>query len=122
MWPFNKKPKNPQPLPMGAIGFTQLDITEGVGDNRLLTENDWVPTSALNEITPDPHAHGLPPRGASDEAVYEAAARLSRVREIFSVATDGVYCPTCHVANTSLSRLRTPCPKCGRPLLRFDWT
>jgi len=121
MWPFKKKPEDPETLPPGAVSFSQLDITETFADNLRLTQDDWVETTALNERIPDPETQGLPPRGASDEVVYAAADRLSKLRESIPIESDGVYCPTCHIANTSLPRLRTPCPKCGRPLLKFGW-
>ena len=122
MWPFKKKQSSPGQVPVRALSFSQLDTTEHFGDNLRLTENDWIQTTPLNELTPDPQAHGLPPRGASDETVYAVAARLSRLREIFATTTDGVYCPICHIANISLPKVHTPCPKCNKPLLRFDWT
>jgi hypothetical protein len=121
MWPFKKKPKSPEPFPAGAISFSQLDITETFGDNLQLTEADWVQTSPLNERIPDPQLQGLPPRGADDATVYAIAERLSQLRESIQIESDGVYCPTCHIANTSLAKLRTPCPKCGKPLLKFGW-
>lgn len=64
---------------------------------------------------------GLPPVGADADEVYEVAAKLSALRESFPVRDDGVYCPVCHVANVDLGRLQTPCPRCGRPLLKFGW-
>jgi hypothetical protein len=121
MWPFKKKPKSPKPFPAGAISFSQLDITETFGDNLQLTEADWVQTAPLNERIPDPQSQGLPPRGADDDTVYAIAARLSQLRESIPIEGDGVYCPTCHIANTSLAKLRMACPKCGKPLLKFGW-
>ena len=121
MWPFKKKQKNPEPLPSGPISFSQLDITERFGDNLRLTAEEWIATVALNERIPNPQAQGLPPRGAGDEVIYATADRLSKMRESIHIESDGVYCPTCHIANTSIARLRTPCPKCGKPLLRFGW-
>ena len=64
---------------------------------------------------------GLPPVGACDDAVYRVAERLSRIRESVPIPNDGVYCPICHIANVTPARLRTPCPKCGRELLKFGW-
>lgn len=121
MWPFKKKPKDAQSLPPGAISFSQLDITETFRDNLRLAADEWVQTKPLNERIPDPQAQDLPARGASDEAVYAAADRLSRLRESIPIESDGVYCPVCHIASTSLPKLRTPCPKCGKPLLKFGW-
>src|SRR5262249_13883260 len=99
----------------------QLDITESFGDNERLAPEDWIATVPLNKTTPDGQALGLPPVDASDVAVYECVEGLSRLRESIPIPSDGVYCPVCHIANTELSRLRTPCPKCGRPLLKFGW-
>lgn len=108
-------------MPPGEIRFSQLDITETFGDNLRLTEDDWVETSPLNERVPDPVSKGLPASGADDETIYAIAERMSRIRERIQIPGDGVYCPTCHIANTSSARLRTACPKCGRPLLKFGW-
>jgi len=70
---------------------------------------------------PDSESSGLPPIGAADDVVYRVADGLSKMREKFNLPRDGVHCPICHVANVSPARLRTPCPKCGRPLLKFGW-
>jgi hypothetical protein len=122
MWPFNKKPKaKPQTLPPGKISYSQLDITESFGDNARLKPEEWIATIPLNKTTPNGQVSGLPPVDASDEEVYEAASRLSQFRESISILSDGVYCPICHIANTQLDKLRTPCPKCGRALLKFGW-
>jgi hypothetical protein len=121
MWPFKKKPKHAEPFPPGPISFTQLDITETFSDNRRLSAEEWVSTVPLNERVADPKSQGLPTRGSDPEAVYATADRLSKIRESIPIEGDGVYCPTCHIANTSLARLRTPCPKCGKPLLKFGW-
>jgi hypothetical protein len=122
MWPFKRKPRTSDQPPTDALSFSQLGVTETLGSKFRPTENGWVHTSALDEMTPDPQAHGLPPRGASDEAVYAYFDQFSRLRDIFATETDGVYCPICQIANYSIAKLRTPCPKCNRPLLRFDWT
>ena len=120
MWPFNKKPKaTTQKMPPGEISYSQLDITESFGDNLRLKPEDWIGTIPLNKTTPN--GRGLPPVDASDETVYEIASRLSTLRESIPIPNDGVYCPVCHIANIELSRLRTPCPKCARPLLKFGW-
>lgn len=121
MWPFKKKPKNSSQLPPGSISFSQLDLTETFGDNLRLTEEEWVQTSPLNERVPDPEAQGLPPKGAPQDVVFAVADRLSKIRESIPIASDGVYCPCCHIANIAISKLRTPCPKCGKPLLKFGW-
>jgi len=125
MWPFKKKePKKelaPQSAPPEQISYSQVDITESFGDNLSLTAGDWISTNPLNVGVPDPQSVGLPPVGASDDEVYRIAERLSRLREAMPIPDDGVYCPTCHIANVSLARLRTPCPKCGRELLKFGW-
>ena len=119
MWPFKKKPATF--LDPTSISFTQLDVTESFGDNSRLTEQAWIQTVPLNEQSEDPQSMGLPAREASPDAVYAIAERLSQIRESVEIPNDGVYCPTCHMANISLSRLRTPCPKCKRPLLKFGW-
>jgi hypothetical protein len=72
-------------------------------------------------MTPNGEANGLPPADATDEEVYAVAARMSQIRESIPIANDGVYCPICHIANVQLAKLPTPCPKCGRPLLKFGW-
>lgn len=120
MWPFNKRPKaTTQTIPPGEISYSQLDITESFGDNFRLKPEDWIETIPLNKTTSN--GRGLPPVDASEETVYEIASRLSTLRESVPIPNDGVYCPVCHVANIELSRLRTPCPKCARPLLKFGW-
>lgn len=106
-------------MPPGAISYSQLDITESFGDNLRLKPEDWIGTIPLNKKIPS--GSGLPPIDASEETVYEIASRLSTLRESISIPNDGVYCPVCHVANIELSRLRSPCPKCTRPLLKFGW-
>jgi hypothetical protein len=117
MWPFKKKTDvRPQ-----AIAFTQLDTTDGFGDNAKLGPDDWVETTPLSQHVEGAEAQGLPPAAASDDAIYQTASRLSETRESFSLPDDGVYCPVCHIANTDQQRLRTPCPTCGRPLLKFGW-
>jgi len=122
MWPFKKKPKpTPAFAPPQQISFSQLDITERFSDNLSLGPGDWIETSPLNASIPNPESQGLPAVGATEEEVYRIADRLSRLRESIAIPTDGVYCPVCHTANVSLTRLRTPCPKCGRPLLKFGW-
>ena len=122
MWPFKKKTKAAsQTMPPGQISYSQLDITESFGDNLSLGTEDWIATVPLNKMTTSGRADGLPPLEASDDEVYEFGSRLSLLRESISVPNDGVYCPICHLANIQLSRLRTPCPKCGRPLLKFGW-
>jgi hypothetical protein len=122
MWPFKKKLKaTTQLMPPGQISFSQLDITESFGDNLRLKPEDWISTVPLNKTTPNGQTSGLPPVDASDGAVYEFASRLSLFRESIPIPSDGVYCPICHIANIELSKLRTPCPKCGRALLKFGW-
>jgi hypothetical protein len=120
MWPFkNKRKATDQRIQPEEISYSQLDITESFGDNLRLTSEDWIATIPLNKLTPD--GRGLPPVDASDETVYEFALRLSQLRESIPIPTDGVYCPICHIANIELSKLRTPCPQCGRALLKFGW-
>jgi hypothetical protein len=121
MWPFEKKKPEVQMVPPQQFSFSQVDITERFGDHLSLGGDDWISTSPLNATIPNPQAQGLPPNGASADETYAAADRLSKLRESIPIANDGVYCPVCHVANITLARLRTPCPKCGRPLLKFGW-
>jgi len=109
------------PISPGHVSFTQLDITESFGDDARLGPEDWVAAVPLNEQTPKPQARGLPAVGTVEDEVYEIASRLSQLRESIPVPNDGVYCPICHIANTELTRLRTPCPQCGRALLKFGW-
>ncbi len=101
------------------ISYSQVDITESFGDHLRLKTDDWIATIPINKSVPN--GKGLPPVNASADEVYTAAAKLSRIRESLSLPSDGVYCPVCHIANTQLMKLRTPCPKCGRPLLKFGW-
>ncbi len=108
-------------IPPSQTSYSQLDITETFGDNERLKLEDWVSTVLLNKMTPNGQASGLSPVDASDEEVYAVAARLSQLRESIPIPNDGVYRPICHIANVRLSKLRTPCPKCGRPLLKFGW-
>jgi hypothetical protein len=96
-----------------------VDITERFDDHLHLKPEDWIATVALNRSVPN--GKGLPPVTASDDEVSNAAVRLSQMRESISIPSDGVYCPVCHIANTQLAKLRTPCPKCGRALLKFGW-
>lgn len=105
-----------------AISFSQLDITERFGDNLSLGRDEWISTTPLNSTIRDPESAGLPPPTADSEEVYRIASRLSALRESIPIPDDGVYCPVCHIANVDLGRLRTPCPKCGRELLKFGWT
>jgi hypothetical protein len=108
-----------QTMPPGEISYSQLDITERFDDHLHLKPEDWIATVPLNKSVP--RGKGLPPVDATADGIYRAAARLSQIRESIAVPNDGVYCPVCHVANIQLAKLRTPCPKCGRPLLRFGW-
>ena len=103
------------------ISFSQADVTEGFDDNHHLGPNDWIVTSPLNSMFDNQESLGLPPLGADPSDVYEAASKLSALRERVSIRDDGVYCPICHIANVDLGKLRTPCPQCGRQLLRFGW-
>lgn len=121
MWPFKKKKPATQMVPTDQISFSQLDITEGFGDNARLKPEDWISTIPINKSTPNAPAMGLPRVDASDEEIYEVASKLSRIRESITIPSDGVYCPVCHIANTELAKLRTPCSKCGRALLKFGW-
>jgi hypothetical protein len=122
MWPFSKKQKPiTKMMEPQKIGYTQADITERFGDNLSMGPDDWIETVPLNARTDDPVSVGLAPVTANEAETYEAASKLSAIREKINIPEDGVYCPVCHVANISLGLLRQPCPKCGRPLLQFGW-
>ena len=121
MWPFKKKQKASAPAGSKQYSYSQVDITKRFGDNLSLGPDDWIDTVPLNAEVPDPQSQGLLPCGASDEDTYLLADRLSRLREAIFIPADGVYCPICHVANVMPILLRTPCPRCGRPLLKFGW-
>jgi hypothetical protein len=105
----------------GPISFSQVDITETFDDDQRLSPDDWISTVPLNATTKDPESMGLPPLGAAADEVYRVASKLSKLRESIPLPNDGVYCPACHIANIDLGRLRTPCPQCGRALLKFGW-
>lgn len=117
MWPFRKKQK----IPFEAISYSQVDITESFGDDEHLGPDEWIATSPLNATMVNPESMGLPPAGAGPDEVYRVACRLSELRESIPIPSDGVYCPVCHIANVDLAKLRTPCPQCGRILLKFGW-
>ena len=118
MWPFSKKNEK---VPVDAISFSQADITEAFGDNERLGPDEWITTVPLNATTVNPELVGLPPANAGADEVYRVASKLSELRESFPIPNDGVYCPVCYIANVDLGRLRTPCPQCGRGLLKFRW-
>jgi hypothetical protein len=122
MWPFKKRqaPKAGY-LPPGQISFSQVDTTERFGDNIGLMPSDWIATIPLNSITNEPESMGLPSANAHEDEVFQVASRLSRLRESIPIPNDGVYCAICHIANVDIAKLRTPCPKCGRELLKFGW-
>jgi hypothetical protein len=103
------------------IRYSQLDITEGFDDDQRLGPDEWIATMPLNARIGDPVSMGLPPLGATDDEVYRVADHLSALRESIPIPNDGVYCPVCHIANVDLGRLQSPCPQCGRPLLKFGW-
>ncbi len=119
MWPFKKKQRT-EAKPE-TISFSQLDMTERFDDNARLAPEEWIATTPLNSIVPDPESMGLPPAGAGADAVFQIASNLSRLRESIPIPNDGVYCAICHIANIDIAKLRTPCPKCGRELLKFGW-
>lgn len=104
------------------IRFSQLDITERFDDNQRLAKDDWISTTPMNSTIPNPESLGLPSPDADIDEVYRVASEMSTLRESFPIPDDGVYCPICHIANRDIGKLRTPCPKCGRELLKFGWT
>ncbi len=105
-----------------ALSYSQLDITDRFDDNANLGADEWISTTPLNSTIMNPEASGLPSSDASAEEVYREASRLSELRESIPIPDDGVYCPICHIANIDLGKLRSPCPQCGRALLKFGWT
>jgi hypothetical protein len=105
-----------------TILFSQLDITPEFDNNQRLRNDEWISTTPLNSMVPNPEAAGLPQVHADLEEVYGKASKLSALRESISIPDDGVYCPICHIANVDIGKLRTPCPQCGRALLKFGWT
>lgn len=104
------------------LSFSQLDITDRFDDNTNLGADEWIATTPLNTSIPNPEASGLPSPDASDDEVYGLASELSELRESIPIPGDGVYCPICHIANIDIGKLRSPCPQCGRLLLKFGWT
>ena len=122
MWPFKKKqtPKA-ESLAPGSISFSQVDTTERFGDNLRLAPDEWIATIPLNTINENPESMGLPAVGATANEVFQIASRLSRLRESIPIPNDGVYCAICHIANIHIAKLRTPCPQCGKELLKFGW-
>ena len=123
MWLFERRQQAPRPS--GPPSYSQVDITNGFDDNLRLGPEDWIETLPLNQRLEDsgknPQEWGLSAVGVGEDEVYEVAARLSSLRERMPFPDEGVYCPICHIANTQIARLRTPCPRCGRPLLQFGW-
>jgi hypothetical protein len=117
MWRFKKNEK----VKTKNKRFSQVDTTERFGDDQELGPDDWIATTPLNSMFNDPESMGLPPPGANENEVYRVASELSVLRESIPIQNDGVYCPICHIANVDLGKLRTPCPKCGRELLKFGW-
>jgi hypothetical protein len=116
MWPFKKKKVDAQ-----TISFSQVDTTERFDDNLNLKSEDWISTTPLNTMIDNPTSMGLPALNANEEEVFRIASELSLLREQIPIPNDGVYCPICHIANVDSDKLRTPCPKCGRALLKFGW-
>ena len=106
---------------MDGMSYSQADITKAFNDNERLGPGDWIATVPLSAETENPESMGLPPVGAGADEVYRVASRLSELRESIPSPNDGVYCPVCHIANVELGKLRTPCPQCGRALLKFGW-
>lgn len=119
MWPFSRKTKNSE------IRCSQADVAANFDDILTAEPTDWIKTVPINLFAKYLSPAGLPKQGASEEEIYSIAANLSSMRDGFAklpgrIDADGVYCPVCHIANTQLDKLRTPCPSCGRALLRFD--
>jgi hypothetical protein len=109
------------------VSFTQTDVTKSSVNSLSLGPSDWIETTPINASVPEKQRpRGLPPLDATEDQIYRIADCGSRLRESIrrsdQLSGDGVYCPICHMANTQLSLLRKPCPRCGRELLLFDWT
>ena len=109
-------------IPLDDIRYSQTDITERFDDHLQLGNDDWIATIPLNTLMKHQASSGLPPPDADADEVYRVASQMSEVREMINVPNDGVYCPICHIANIDPSKLRSPCPQCGRGLLKFGWT
>lgn len=118
---FLRKKSEAQKIDPQELHYSQLDITEAFGDNLRLKPDEWIATTPLNARAPNPESMGLPALNADAETVYAIATDMSAAREQFPGLNDGVYCPICHIANIDLKKLRTPCPKCSRKLLKFGW-
>ena len=126
MWPFKKKSAPVAMVDLRELTFTQTDVTKSSGHDPSPGSNDWIETMPINAVVPKAPP-GLPPLDATADQIYDIADRGSRLRESLRRSgrvsgDDGVYCPICHIANIQLNLLRTPCPRCGRELLLFDWT
>lgn len=132
MWPFKKKTKQKLITPddpkykeiMNNLQCSQTDITDRFGDNLRLKPDEWIETRPINLKAKTPESMGLPPLNSTDNEIYEIARKMSTLREKINpklVPNDGVYCPICHIANITIEKLHTPCPKCGRKLLKFGW-
>lgn len=127
MWPFGKKnvisPDHPEYQQiMDNLQCSQVDITDKFGDNLSMKPDEWIETHPMNQNGGCSEFHwGLPPIGSSAEKIYEVAKGFSALREQVNIPSDGVYCPVCHIANTQLSKLHAPCPRCERELLKFGW-
>ncbi|MCZ6879799.1 MAG: hypothetical protein O7F13_01570 [Gammaproteobacteria bacterium] len=104
-----------------GLSFSQVDSTEGFGDNLEMESTEWIKTNPINEAMDNPETMGLPAVGSTEDEVYRIASNLSLVRESISISDDGVYCPICNHANVDIEKLRMPCPTCGRELLAFGW-
>lgn len=120
MWPFKKKHK-PLTIDPMQISYTQVDITERFDDKELAGGSNWIETTPLYKGVEGSASSGLPRGNTSDDEIYRIAEGMSSIRESFQGLGDGVYCPICHIANSDYSQLRTPCRRCGRPLLAFGW-
>ncbi len=106
-----------------SISYSQIDVTEFFDQNLTLSKNEWAKTTPITVRLKDMYGKmGLPVQNSTDEQVYQIASKLSLLRALFGNENDGVYCPICHIANIDLNKLHTPCPNCGRKLLKFGWT
>ncbi len=101
--------------------FSQLDITERFDDRNRLKPEEWINTIPLGyqQIHQGVKINLISSEDPNE--IYRVATSMSGTRNIINNVNDGVYCPICHRASIDLKKLGTPCPICGRSLLRFGW-
>lgn len=110
--------------PKRRVVFGQIDVLDEPVNRFKLGPDEWIPTVPLRDrVAPESDVGKLPPASATDDEIYAIAARSSALKlELkIKVRNDGVYCPTCHHANKDYRRRGSPCPRCQRPLLVFNF-